>query len=187
MSLQTEYIQRHGLTKPKGKRRWRHGRTGTRLYGIWKGIVKRCYNVADKRYHRYGGRGITVCAEWKDDPVAFIKWAETHGYAEDLQIDRADNNVGYSPENCRFVTAEVNARNRAQCVTTDTTVKVVVGLILRGKTYREISQICGISFKSVYKCAKRGAKDLAGLVQKTCALCHRKTTKAGICRYCQNS
>ena len=63
---------------------------------------------------RYGGRGIKICPEW-DHPkghVAFISWALANGWAEGLQIDRADNNGGYSPENCRFVTLKENLKNR---------------------------------------------------------------------------
>jgi hypothetical protein len=59
----------------------------------------------------YSKRGISVCEEWKTDPVAFITWANNHGYEEGLQIDRRDNDLGYSPDNCRFVTTLVNQHN----------------------------------------------------------------------------
>jgi hypothetical protein len=63
------------------------------------------------KYHRYGGRGITICDEWKDSFIKFYEWVVTNGYKEGLQIDRIDNDGNYEPGNCRFVTARVNSHN----------------------------------------------------------------------------
>jgi len=82
------------------------------LYYVWKSIIDRCTNSAIHNYHRYGGRGITVCNEWKNDVHAFIKWGLANGWQKGLQIDREKNNGNYTPENCRFVTPEVNSNNR---------------------------------------------------------------------------
>jgi hypothetical protein len=90
-----------------------HGESGSPLHKAWKNMKTRCYNVLSDHYHRYGGRGITVCDEWRNDAVAFIKWAHANGYAPDLQIDRRDNDKGYCPENCRFVTSAENRANRS--------------------------------------------------------------------------
>ena len=89
-----------------------HGFSGHPLYRIWGDMVNRCRNVGHPRYKDYGGRGIRVCELWEYDAGAFIQWALSHGYDKALQLDRTDNDGGYGPENCRFVTAAVNVRNQ---------------------------------------------------------------------------
>lgn len=81
------------------------------LYPVLNAIKRRCYNTKDEFYHIYGGKGITVCDEWKDVAV-FIKWAEKNGWKVGLQIDRIDNNGNYCPENCRLVSSLENNHNR---------------------------------------------------------------------------
>lgn len=87
-----------------------HGLKGNKIYNLWKGIKRRCYNKNEKSFKNYGGRGIKICEEWKDDPMAFFNWANGR-HKEGLQLDRKDNNMDYSPENCRFVTSKMNTRN----------------------------------------------------------------------------
>ena len=118
-----------------------HKQSGTRLYGIWQGIKKRCYNEHDARYHRYGGRGITVCDQWKDDFSAFYKWAIENGYNEQLTIDRIDNNKGYCPENCRWSTNEEQSRNRS------TNINITIGNSTR--TLTEWCRIFNLNFESI--------------------------------------
>ena len=88
-----------------------HGLTNTRIYSVWCTMKQRCYNPNREKYKDYGGRGIDICDEWQDAAV-FAEWALSHGYRPGLQIDRIDNNAGYSPDNCRFVTPKQNSRNR---------------------------------------------------------------------------
>lgn len=89
----------------------KHGLKGTRMYGIYAGMKDRCLNSNNKNYHNYGGRGINICDQWKNDIKAFYDWSMVNGYRNDLSIDRIDNDKGYSPRNCRWATPKEQMRN----------------------------------------------------------------------------
>ena len=88
-----------------------HGKYKTRLYKIWQGIKRRCYNKRFKHYKNYGDRGIVVCDEWKNDFMAFYNWSMSNGYKDNLTIDRINVNGNYEPNNCRWVTRKVQQNN----------------------------------------------------------------------------
>ena len=89
-----------------------HGLNNTRLYRIWSHIKSRTLNLKYKNYLNYGGRGITICDEWKNDFMSFYNWAMSNGYSDKLSIDRIDNDENYCPENCRWTTKTIQNRNR---------------------------------------------------------------------------
>lgn len=94
---------------------YKHGKTNTRLYRIWKNMKERCGNPSNNHYESYGGRGITVCGEWDDTKngfIAFYNWAISHGYAENLTLERKDVNGNYCPENCCWITLTEQQRNK---------------------------------------------------------------------------
>lgn len=93
-------------------RKKKHGLTRHKLYFIWNSIKYRCYNKKAKYYYNYGGRGILMCEEWKTDFKTFYDWSLNNGWKPGLEIDRKDNNLGYNPENCRFVTNKINSNNK---------------------------------------------------------------------------
>ena len=95
-----------------------HGMCKTRIYSVWADMLVRAgvrKGASEKDKHNYQGRGITVCDEWLVFEN-FRDWAILHGYKEGLQIDRVNNDAGYCPENCRWVTPKENMNNRRNTI-----------------------------------------------------------------------
>lgn len=90
----------------------KHNSCNSDLYDVWTNIKQRCLNKNNPNYKNYGGRGITICDEWINNFIKFQEWAIKNGYKKGLNIDRKDNDKGYSPENCRFITYIENQNNK---------------------------------------------------------------------------
>jgi hypothetical protein len=90
-----------------------HRMSDTSLYRRWNGLRQRCENPRNPDYASYGGRGIRVCPEWISFEE-FARWALNAGYDESLTIDRIDNDKGYSPDNCRWVSIRDNCNNTSR-------------------------------------------------------------------------
>jgi len=107
---QTYSVRSNTSTKCKKCARTIHGGEKTKLYYVWASMKNRCYCSTFRQFKDYGGRGITVCKEWIKFEN-FLKWANDNGYNEKLTVDRIDNDGNYTPDNCRWTTRKIQARN----------------------------------------------------------------------------
>jgi hypothetical protein len=94
------------------KRSKTHGLTKDKLYKRFRSIIQRCHYKNSINYKNYGGRGIKVCDEWRNDFMTFYNWAHESGYQDGLWIDRIDNDGNYEPSNCRWVTPRKSASHK---------------------------------------------------------------------------
>lgn len=133
--------------KKTGDRSRKHGGRGTRLYSIWKGIRKRCFNKKDLSYKNYGERGINICDDWSDFS-SFRKWSLENGYAENLSIDRINNDGNYEPSNCRWATFKIQANNTRK--------NHWVEINGEKKTITECAKIAGITPSNILERLKAG-------------------------------
>lgn len=104
-----------GCTRKDNFKYITHGMSKEQLYIRYIGIKNRCYLPSNREYKNYGGRGIKICDEWlgENGYLNFKEWAISHGYTPELTIDRIDNNKGYSPDNCRWVSYKEQGRNKS--------------------------------------------------------------------------
>lgn len=82
----------------------------TPIYSRWRGMKDRCYNPNSKQFHRYGGRGISVCARWRYSFETFL--SDMGEPPEGLSLDRINNDGNYEPGNCRWATSAVQRNNQ---------------------------------------------------------------------------
>lgn len=123
----------------------KHGMTKTRIHSLWRGIHTRCYNPNRKTWSDYGGRGITVCERWHD----FEAFYEDIGqfYSGGMTIERINNDLGYQPDNCKWVPKSEQSRNRRSVIYIDT---------LSGRmSIADAARLAGVSWFCMHNRAKK--------------------------------
>lgn len=123
-------LKTHGLTKGNKN-----------LYWVWAAMIQRCTNENSKDFKDYGAKGISICDDWRSDFASFHEWSMSNGYQQGLTIDRTNNEKGYNPENCAWVTIKKQMRNQRK------TVMIEWGGEMKPLT--ELAEIAGISEKTM--------------------------------------
>lgn len=118
----------------------KHGKCNSREYRSWQAMKHRCYNKNDKCYSGYGGRGIAVCSRWRNSFIHFIE--DMGPCPSGMQLDRIDNNKGYSVCNCRWATGSQNCNNTRR--------NVVLELYGQRYTLTEWSRIVSTSLQTLW-------------------------------------
>src|SRR5574343_163837 len=135
----------HGLSCTNGKQ--------TKLSFVYAEMRKRCLNPKNKRFDRYGGRGIEVCSEWANYE-AFYDWAIRSGYVPGMWLDRIDNDLGYFPLNCRWVTPRESGRNRGYVKVSMEDATKIRSLFLSGAKRSDLASMYGGSWTHIERICK---------------------------------
>lgn len=125
-----------------------HSMYKTRLYRTWINMKSRCYTPSSSHFKYYGGKGIKVCDEWKNNFLNFYNWSIKNGYKENLTIDRIDNNKNYEPNNCRWATYQMQNDNLPNAIKIKYQNKIY--------TLTEICQMTGLTKKCIRTRYERG-------------------------------
>lgn len=125
------------------RRNTTHALSNTNLHGTWNHMRDRCCNPKHAQYKYYGGRGITVCDEWRKDFLSFYNWAMANGYGEGLTIDRIDNDGNYEPNNCRWATRKEQMNNTSR--------NIIVFYNAEEMTLQRLCELSGIPYSTLYK------------------------------------
>ena len=122
-----------------------NGESKTRIYQTWYGMKRRCTDVNYHAYHRYGGRGISVCVEWSSF-IIFKEWAFKNGYSDNLQIDRINGDEDYSPDNCEFTTPLKNMRKNSHSKLSPQKAELIRSIHKKKKiSYAELGEMFGVT------------------------------------------
>ncbi|AIY72807.1 TPA: hypothetical protein ACLQU7_005228 [Bacillus tropicus] len=136
------------VTERAKKLNYTHGFGKTKLYSVYSAMVGRCNNHKDKSFKNYGGRGIQVTKEWLNDFMAFREWALQNGYKEGLSIDRIDVEKDYSPDNCRWVTRDVQNNNKRN--------NILISYKGKEQSLKQWCQELNLNYSAIYTRIKRG-------------------------------
>lgn len=116
-------------------RKIKHKQSNSRIYTTWTAMKQRCLNNNHYRYSDWGGRNISILKEWENFD-AFYEWSINNGYEENLTLDRINNDEGYYPDNCRWVTYTTQSRNTRRIISTNTSGYRGVSLFKSVNKYR---------------------------------------------------
>ncbi len=122
-----------------------------RIWRVWSHMVCRCHNEKSDSFKNYGGRGISVCDEWRNDFSKFLDWSVKNGHDFSLTIDRINNDGNYEPSNCRWADKEVQSNNKS------TNHYVVINGVK--KTLTQWAKENGLNINMVCKRIMRGMSD----------------------------
>lgn len=128
------------------------------IYKNYRGMLNRCYLKTNKRFKHYGGAGVSVCDEWKNDYQKFLDWSLANGWAPNLSLDKdikyiekhpeAKTGKLYSPEYCQYVTTEVNNEHTSRSVKFEYKGEM--------KPAKEVAKLLGVSYIFAYRRLKSG-------------------------------
>lgn len=137
------------------KTKWNNKRIET----IFKGMKQRCYNPKEKSYKWYGSKGIKVCDEWMNNPKSFEEWSLQNGYDDSLTIDRINEDKDYSPDNCRWIKNNQNAKYKST-----TSIISIDGEIHSGKDW---SKILGLGINTINRYIRKyGVENTKEFIKK---------------------
>lgn len=131
-----------------------HGLSSHPLYKLLKNIEVRCYYPSATNYEYYGGRGISVCDEWRNDPATFVKWTEGNGYSPGLEVDRIDNDGPYAPWNCRFVSHVANSQLRGNAKCDTQRARQVKNALASGSSVKAAAKAVGVPYMVAWHISK---------------------------------
>lgn len=144
------FSDRRRLGKPcmacANRRRATHGLSDHPLYRKLQNMRSRCEIPSASGYEYYGGRGISVCDEWRNNPAAFVSWALANGYRPGMEIDRIEVNGPYSPGNCRFIPHAVNSRLRRNSQCTEEKADAVRAALASGASVGAAANAAGVPY-----------------------------------------
>lgn len=131
-----------------------HGLSRHPAYRLLKNMQARCEYPSASHYEYYGGRGIAVCDEWRNNPAEFVAWAEANGYAPGLEIDRKDADGPYAPWNCQFIAHAPNSRKRRNARCDEKTARAIKDKLAEGAHYKEVARLFGVPPMVVWHISK---------------------------------
>lgn len=125
------------------------------LYSKYRGMIKRCYDENCDAFKNYGGRGIEICNDWKQNYKSFKKWALKNGAKKELEIERVDNDKDYEPTNCKFVTSQENAQNRRSTKLSFDIIAEIKQLVNDGYSIRSVARLYGVAHSTISRALKK--------------------------------